>query len=149
MTFSIDGILDSLAGVLKKKFPDCPVYTSPNQQGTECPCFFVFFMPSSIDQHIDNRYLRDLGIDIVFVQQRNIVNRKHQIYEVVEYLEEVLLLFPYTDGDQTALIRTEEHQWHEEDDELHYQFYIRQRVSLPDSQTKMQRLEENYAGIKE
>ena len=46
------------------------------------------------------------------------------------------------------MIRTEERQWHEEDDELHYQFHIRQRVSFSEDEIKMQEMEENYAGIK-
>lgn len=94
--------------------------------------------------------LRDLGLDIVFVQQRNIASRNVQIYEVAEFLDEKLELFPYTDADgNTALIRTEERQWNEEDDELHYQFHIRQRVSLPEDETKMRKMEGNYAGVKD
>lgn len=151
MTFTIERLLDSLAGVLKNQYPDCPVYTSPNQQGTEFPCFFIFFTtPVTVEPHIGNRMLRDLGLDIVFVQQRNIASRNVQIYEVAEFLDEKLELFPYTDVDgNTALIRTEERQWNEEDDELHYQFHIRQRVSLPEEETKMQKMEGNYAGVKD
>ncbi len=151
MTFTIESLLDSLAGVLKGQYPDCPVYTSPNQQGTEFPCFFIFFItPVTVEPHIGNRMLRDLGLDIVFVQQRNIASRNVQIYEVAEFLDEKLELFPYTDADgNTALIRTEERQWNEEDDELHYQFHIRQRVSLPEDETKMRKMEGNYAGVKD
>ena len=150
MTFTIESLLDSLAGVLKGQYPDCPVYTSPNQQGTEFPCFFIFFTtPVTVEPHI-GRMLRDLGLDIVFVQQRNIASRNVQIYEVAEFLDEKLELFPYTDSDgNTALIRTEERQWNEEDDELHYQFHIRQRVSLPEDETKMRKMEGNYAGVKD
>ena len=151
MTLTIESLLDSLAGVLKGQYPDCPVYTSPNQQGTEFPCFFIFFTtPVTVEPHIGNRMLRDLGLDIVFVQQRNIASRNVQIYEVAEFLDEKLELFPYTDADgNTALIRTEERQWNEEDDELHYQFHIRQRVSLPEDETKMRKMEGNYAGVKD
>ena len=151
MTFTIESLLDSLAGVLKGQYPDCPVYTSPNQQGTEFPCFFIFFKtPVTVEPHIGNRMLRDLGLDIVFVQQRNIAYRNVQIYEVAEFLDEKLELFPYTDADgNTALIRTEERQWNEEDDELHYQFHIRQRVSIPEDETKMRKMEGNYAGVKD
>ena len=151
MTFTVESLLDSLAGVLKGQYPDFPVYTSPNQQGTEFPCFFIFFTtPVTVEPHIGNRMLRDLGLDIVFVQQRNIASRNVQIYEVAEFLDEKLELFPYTDSDgNTALIRTEERQWNEEDDELHYQFHIRQRVSLPEEETKMRKMEGNYAGVKD
>ena len=151
MTFTVESLLDSLAGVLKGQYPDFPVYTSPNQQGTEFPCFFIFFTtPVTVEPHIGNRMLRDLGLDIVFVQQRNIASRNVQIYEVAEFLDETLELFPYTDADgNTARIRTEDRQWNEEDDELHYQFHIRQRVSLPEEETKMRKMEGNYAGVKD
>ncbi len=151
MTFTVESLLDSLAGVLKGQYSDFPVYTSPNQQGTEFPCFFIFFTtPVTVEPHIGNRMLRDLGLDIVFVQQRNIASRNVQIYEVAEFLDEKLELFPYTDADgNTARIRTEDRQWNEEDDELHYQFHIRQRVSLPEEETKMRKMEGNYAGVKD
>ena len=99
-------------------------------------------MPSTIEGHIGDRYMRDLGVDIVFVQQRNIVGGNILIHEVAEYLDEVLELIPYSDGSgQTALIRTYERRWQEEDMELHYQFHIRKRVELPKDITLMQKLE--------
>lgn len=149
MIFTLENILDSLAGVLKEKY-SYPVYTSPNQQGTEYPCFFIFYMPSKIDGHVGNRYFRDLGVDIIFVQQRNIVNGNAEIMEVAGYLDGKLELFEYTDGTGgKAWIRTFDRQWQNEDDELHYQFHIRQRVSLPEDMVMMQRLEEGNASIKE
>ena len=72
MKFTLMGVLDSLAGVLKKGYPEYPVYIEPGIQETEVPCFFLFLMPSEISGETGGRYLRDLGIDIVFVQQRNI-----------------------------------------------------------------------------
>jgi len=88
--FTLECVVDSLAGVLARQYPDYPVYTSPNQQGTSFPCFFIFFMPSTLEGHVGNRYFRDLGIDIVFVQQRNIVNGTAQIHALADYLEEAL-----------------------------------------------------------
>ena len=72
MKFTLMRVLDSLAGVLKKGYPEYPVYIEPGIQETELPCFFLFLMPSEISGETGGRYLRDLGIDIVFVQQRNI-----------------------------------------------------------------------------
>ena len=65
MTFTIDNLINSLAGVLKAKYPEYPVYTSPNQQGTNVPCFFIFLMPSTVTAEVDERFYRDLGIDII------------------------------------------------------------------------------------
>ncbi len=142
MIFTLENVVESIAGVLKAGYPDCPVYDSPTQQGTEPPCFFIFFMPSTVEAQAGGRFMRDLGIDIVFVQQRNIVNGNAGIHRVSEYLDEALELIPYSDGSgQTALIRTYERRWLEEDMELHYQFHIRKRVELPKDITLMQKLE--------
>ena len=98
MIFSLHHVIDSLAGMLTGAYPDYPVYDSPNQQGTSFPCFFLFFMPSTIEEHVGNHYFRDLGVDLVFVQQRNLVNGNRKIHEIAEFLDRNLDPFPYTDG---------------------------------------------------
>ena len=149
MIFTLENIINSLAGVLTARYPDYPVYASPNQQGTDYPCFFIFFMPSKIEKHMNDRFLRDLGVDIVFVQQRNIVNGNAEIQAIAEYLDGTLELFDYVDNSGwTSKIRTFERQWQTEDDEMHYQFHIRQRVSVPRNNELMQIMEENNASIK-
>ena len=106
-------------------------------------------MPSKIEKHMNDRFLRDLGVDIVFVQQRNIVNGNAEIQAIAEYLDGTLELFDYVDSSgRTAKIRTFERQWQTEDDEMHYQFHIRQRVSAPRNNELMQIMEENNASIK-
>ena len=98
MIFSLHHVIDSLAGMLTGAYPDYPVYDSPNQQGTSFPCFFLFFIPSTIEEHVGNHYFRDLGVDLVFVQQRNLVNGNRKIHEIAEFLDRNLDPFPYTDG---------------------------------------------------
>lgn len=60
MKFTLMRVLDSLAGVLKKGYPEYPVYIEPGIQETELPCFFLFLMPSEISGETGGRYLRDL-----------------------------------------------------------------------------------------
>ena len=149
MIFTLEHIVNSLAGLLKAEYPEYPVYDSPNQQGTRFPCFFIFFMPSTVDSHVGDRFLRDLGIDIVFVQQRNLVNGNVRICAIAQYLDETLELFPYSDGNaDPVMIRTFERQWKNEDMELHYQFHIRQRVALQGEEVLMRELEENHGYVK-
>ena len=149
MIFALNNILDSLAGVLKNRYPDYPVYGSPNQQGTQFPCFFVFFMPSDKDGLVGGRFIRDLGIDIIFVQQRNMDNGNEQILEIAEYLDESLELFSYVDGSgASSFIRTFERQWKIEDEELHYQFHIRQRVWVPRRINQINEMEANKDYVK-
>ena len=93
--------------------------------------------------------MRDLGIDIVFVQQRNLVNGNVRIHAIAQYLDETLELFPYSDGSSDpVMIRTFERQWKNEDMELHYQFHIRQRVALPRENMLMREMEENHGYVK-
>lgn len=149
MNFTLENVINSLAGVVQSGYPDYPVYTSPNQQGTKAPCFFIFFMVSSIEDEIGNRFTRDLGVDIIFVQKRNIVNGNAEILSMCDFLDEALEQFPYVDENENkAVIRTSERQWQKEDDELHYQFHIKQRVSVPTVTTPMKKMEENNASIK-
>lgn len=148
MNFTIENLINSLATVLTAQY-SYPVYSSPNQQGTDFPCFFIFLMPSTVAQQVDNRYYRDLGIDIIFVQQRNIVNGYAEIQAIQDYLDTALETFTYTDGTNTTLIHTYERQASTEDDELHYQFHIRQRVSLPYTPTPMEEMEANNVNFDE
>lgn len=147
MIFTIPNLIDSLAGALKKIYPTYRVYTGPNQQGTEYPCFFIFLMPSTIDDQVDERFYRDLGIDIVFVQQRNVVNGNAQLQEVQENLDANLALFDYSDGAGTIPLHTYEREASTEDQELHYKFHIRQRVYIPRTPNPMRVLEENNVNI--
>lgn len=149
MIFTIPNLINSLAGVLKARYPDYPVYTGPNQQGTNYPCFFIFLMPSTTTDEVDNHWYRDLGIDIVFVQQRNVVNGNAQLQEVQEYLDEDLALFDYSDGAGTVPLHTYEREASTEDQELHYKFHIRQRVYIPRTPNPMQALEENNVRVEE
>lgn len=147
MIFTIPNLINSLAGVLKKGYPTYKVYTGPNQQGTEYPCFFIFLMPSTIEDQVDERFYRDLGIDIVFVQQRNVVNGNAQLQEVQENLDANLALFDYSDGAGTIPLHTYEREASTEDQELHYKFHIRQRVHIPRTPNPMRVLEENNVNI--
>lgn len=149
MKFAISYVIDSIAGVLKSGYPDYPVYLSPNQQGTKFPCFFIFLMPSTITAEVDERFYRDLGIEVIFVQQRNIPNGNEEIQAIQEYLDENLEFIRYTDGSgEPMLLHTYERQANTEDDELHYQFHIRQRVAVPREPNPMMTMEENNVSVK-
>ena len=150
MIFSLHHVINSLAELLSEGYPEYPVYDSPNQQGTSFPCFFIFYMPSTIEDQIGNRYLRDLGVNIVFVQQRNLANGNQKIHEIADFLDRNLEMFRYSDGSMdSALITVWERRWNIEDEELHYQFHIRERILVEETVNLMQDMEENNVGIKE
>lgn len=97
-----------------------------------------------------NHYFRDLGVDLVFVQQRNLVNGNRKIHEIAEFLDRNLGARSHT---QTAAERVfrpvQDQQWSIEDEELHYQFHIRTRILVEETENLMQEMEENNVGIKE
>ena len=149
MTFTIDSVLNSLAGVLKSQY-QYPVYLGTNQQGTETPCFFIVLMPSTVTSEVDERFFRDLGIDIVFLQQRNSLNGNAEIQAIQEYLDYSLELFEYSDGvNPPVLLRTYDREASTEDQELHYKLHIKQRVSIPRDSILMQEMEEANVRVKE
>lgn len=92
----------------------------------------------------------DLGVDIVFVQQRNLANGNQKIHEIADFLDRNLEMFRYSDGSgDSALIAVWERRWNIEDEELHYQFHIRERILVEETVNLMQDMEENNVGIKE
>ena len=64
-------------------------------------------------------------------------------------VDEVLELVPYSDGSgEPRFLRVHEKEWKTEDDELHYQFHIRERVAVRKEVNRMQRMEENRAYVR-
>lgn len=128
MIFALKEVLESISGVLKAHYPSAPIYSNPNQQGTKTPCFFIFFMSSELQDEMDLRSRRVLGIDIVYLTKRNITDAYDQLVMVADTLDSAFDFIPYKGS---ANIRTFDREWKIEDKELHYQFYIKTVVSIP------------------
>ena len=151
MIFSLQNVINSLVALLTKQYPDYPVYDSPNQQGTKFPCFFYFSLCLRLQKSMQETATTVIWEWILyFVQQRNLVNGNQKIQEIAEFLDLTLDTFWYADNsDLRTLLPTSERQWNVEDEELHYQFHIRQRVALQEKENLMSDMEENDIGIKE
>lgn len=148
MTFTLEGLADSIAGKLKQHFPGIKAYSNPNQQGTDPPCFFVFFMPSDMEGEIDRRMRRVIGVDIVYLTMRNIPDAYDQLNAVVDCLDEVMERISYTDGIGLTELWTFDRNWKIDDGELHYQFKIKAIVSTPSSVPSIESMEAYTGGIK-
>lgn len=131
MIFSLELIIKSIASQLAAEF-NVPVYASATQQGAEYPCFFIFLMTGRIRDQIDRACLRDIGIDVVYVQERNTVNADLELLQIGDRLDQLLDMISYTDGTDTVPLHTHDREQSIEDQELHYKLYIRQRVSIPE-----------------
>lgn len=148
MTYTVRGLINSIASQLVGAFPDVPVYDSPTQQGTSYPCFFVFLMPSAITDEIDRRDKRDLAFDIVYVQARNTPNAYAQIHGIADSLDVLMDTVEYTADGESVPLHTHERTWSIEDQELHYKLHIKQRVAKAVQHNPM-REEETNVEIKE
>ena len=149
MTYDISAILEDVASVLAGT-GYTNIYISSRQQGVKTPCFFISLMPGSISNEVDGRYMEDLGLDVVFLQNPNIVDAMDKTYAVLAYLDENLITIPYTvDEDEDPIpLHTYEREYHMEDRNLHYQFHIKNRVHIAEANTKMASLEELSYEIK-
>ena len=148
MNFTLENVFQSIAGVLKREYPDCDIYVDPEQQGTTLPCFFIFPMQTTIKGHISDRYFRDIGVDVVYLQSSDTLNRYRIAQEIVEYLDQSLDTFSYSDGSGTTSVRALEREWSIDDGELHYKFHIKVRVAAADNHPKMESLVDINGGIK-
>lgn len=143
MTFTVQNIISSVAYCLQELYPGIPVYDSPTID-TDFPCFYVFLMNPGISDDIIPYAKREIPLDIVYVQQRNVPNANQAIHAVAETLDEALDMLTYTDGSEEdpVPLHTYNRSWSIEDQELHYKITLRQRVTLPRSDVLMQTLEE-------
>ena len=141
MIFTLEKLIDSIIGTLKQLFPGIKAYSNPNQQGTNPPCFFVFFMPSSMENEMDRRTRRVIGVDIVYLTERNVPDAYDQLNAVADKLDEALERITYVDGEEVAKLWTS-------DGELHYQFVLKVSVSVPDESPVIDSVETYEGGVK-
>lgn len=148
MMFTLYDIKNSIAGVLRKEY-SYPIFSSPTQQGVKVPCFFIFFMNPKMENLVGDRFLEDIGIEIVLLQKRNMVDAYEELERVAQYLCEELELFEYTDGKERGKLRTYDREWKIEDGELHYQFRVKCRVSKKNYNPHMKHIEKFNGGVKD
>lgn len=149
MTLTLQGITNSIAGILTEHYPEIPVYSNQNQQGTIVPCFFVFFMHSEMKNRVGPRFIREIGIDIAYLTERNIPDAIDLMTEVADALDVMLEFIPYTDGVDTQKLRVLDREWKIDDGELHYQIQLKALVSYPADTRTIEVMEKYEGGIKD
>lgn len=135
--FTTQAVVTALSDLLGELFPGKTVYANPKQQGTKTPAFFITFMPSNIKKQVGNRWMREIGVDLVYQTKFDLPDLNDRYLAVAEMLDTALELFPMADGP----VRTYNRKWFVELDALHYQFKIMCRVSNPVSTTPMQTID--------
>lgn len=145
MNFTISTIAYSLANYLAPTFPGITLYENPNQQRTQTPCMFLQQRYSYIKAKTAGRYLRQIGLDLTYLEDYNLPNLQ-QLYEAAaESLDDVMETFQYTDRttEKTVLLRTYNREWRIDLDALHYKFELQVWVSTPVNDVPMETMDYN------
>lgn len=141
MVFSLEILTLSLASHLSPFFPQASFYADPNQQRTKTPCFFVQQRFASLEDKIGGRFLRKIGVDLVYLLDYNLPDLQRRYQNTADTLDEVLDLFVYSDGTETTWMRTEKRNWTISLDELHYKFDLHAWCSLAENIPKMEEMD--------
>lgn len=144
-SFTIEDIMRAVATHIKTGYPDLRVYAGENQQGTEIPCFFISLMTPQITPETGAFYMRDIGLDVVYLQERNVTNSNLTLVSVLEWLDTNMSQIPFGDSVIWTYERTAEIQ----DQDLHYKFHVKGRVYLTDPQPPIKEMEELNVGVKD
>lgn len=141
MTFATANLAASLAAYLAPYFPGVTFYTGPNQQGTRPPCMFLQERYSYPELQQDGRRRIRVGLDLTYLEDYNLPNMQQLYQSAVDTLNVVMETFPYSDGTDTALLRTYDKESRIDLDALHYKFEVRVWVSLPETPVMMQTMD--------
>lgn len=135
----MQGLTRSLADCLAPSLPGVTFYDDPNQQGTKLPAMFLQRTRANIDLKMGGRFLRRLGLDLVYLVDYNQVDMDDQYTRAADILDERLETFPYSDGEggQSVLLRTHERSWSLQDDALHYKFDLKIWVTPKEDEVLM------------
>lgn len=136
--FTVQAVIAALAAKLGELFPGVMVYSNPNQQGTILPAFFITLMPTNTKKQVGNRWMREIGVDLVYNVELDLPDLNDRYLEAAERLDEAMELLRYQDG---FPLRTTQRKWFVELDSLHYQCKVTARASLPVKQNPMQAIE--------
>lgn len=135
--FTIENVMQAIAAYIKTGYPEVNVYAGANQQGTEIPCFFIMLVNPNMTPETGVFYLRDIALDIVYLQERNALNSNLALISVLEWLDTNMDQIPFGDG----VIWTYGRESSIEDEDLHYKLHIKGRVYLSDPQPIIETME--------
>ena len=143
MNFTISTVAKSLAAYLEPYFPDVTLLQNPTQQNANPPCMFLQQRYSFIKVKTAGRFLRQIGLDLVYRERYNLPNLQELYQAAAEQLDLLMETFPYSDGttEGTALLRTYEREWRIDQDAMHYKFELQVWVEQPETITPMETMD--------
>lgn len=143
MNFTISTVAKSLAAYLEPYFPNVTLLQNPTQQNANPPCMFLQQRYSFIKVKTAGRFLRQIGLDLVYRERYNLPNLQELYQAAAEQLDLIMETFPYSDGttEGTALLRTYEREWGIDQDAMHYKFELQVWVEQPETITPMETMD--------
>lgn len=143
MTFTMPTLSRSLAEYLAPSLPDVTFYADPNQQGTASRALFLRQTNARITSQTGGRFLRRLGLDLVYLEQLNSVDAETRLQAAADVLDQRMETFPYSSGEEKAvLLRTYERHWEIMDSTLHYKFDLQLWLTYQEDAALMMSIEE-------
>ena len=148
MTFTMPALSRSLADYLAPSLPDVSFYADPNQQGTASRALFLRQTNARITSQVGGRFLRRLGLDLVYLEQLNSVDAETRLQAAADVLDQRMETFPYSSGEEKAvLLRTYERHWEIMDSTLHYKFDLQLWLTYQEDAALMMSIEELYMDV--
>ena len=133
---------ESLAAHLAPVLPGVTFYQGPNPQGTALPGMFVQQRYSRIQLRQAGRWLRTIGFELTYLEDRHLPELQERYEAAAEQLDLTLETFPYTDGESgTALLRTSGREWSVDAEALRYRFEVQVWTELPRTGETMKRMD--------
>ena len=145
MTFTLNTLADALAEHLAPELPGASMYADPIQQGTDLPALFMQLTNARIAKKMGDRFLRRLGLDLIYLIQPNGLTIHSTLQAAADTLDGCMELFPYNG----ALLRAYDRHWEITDDVLHYKFELKLWLSKDEDAALMEsiqklHMEENH-----
>lgn len=138
MTFSTKTLAKSLAAHLAPLMSGVTFYEDPTQQLVDLPAMYLQVRSSKIGLRLNDRYLRVLALDLVYLEDFNLPDLQEKYNAAAEILDENMETFIYSDGTDSALIRAHERNAKIDLDACHYMFEIRVWVTPKKTGVPMQ-----------
>ncbi len=141
MNFTIEDVSASLAKHLRPWFPEMAFFEGPNQKDSVAPCMFLQQCHSKIIRKQAGRFLRRIDVELTCLMDDNLPNLQKTYQQIAETLDQVMEIFPYNAGGETALLRTYEREWNIDWNSLHYRFELQVWTQIPEPMLPMQSME--------
>lgn len=138
MIFTLNTLADALAEHLAPELPGAAMYADPIQQGTDLPALFLQQTNARIAKKMGDRFLRRLGLDLIYLIQPNGLDVHSTLQAAADALDGCMELFPY----HGALLRTYDRRWEIIDEELHYKFELKLWLSKEEDAALMESIQE-------